>query len=127
MKYLWLIILILLAIGCKTVKYVDVPVETVRTEYVYGNTIDSIIIRDSVDRLILGDIIYINRTHAEKKSTNKVDTITRIDSIPKIVTVEKVIEVNKPPWWQKVLMWVGGIVLAILIIVVIYKIAKKIR
>lgn len=102
--------------------------ETTKTEYVYGSITDSILIKDSVDRYVFGDTVYVTITHIERQRTNKVDTITRVDSIPKIVTVEKMVEIDKkPPWWQKVLMWVGGITLAILIIIIVYKIAKMIK
>ena len=127
MKHLLWFIMVLLFVGCKSVKYVEVPMETVKTEYVYGSITDSVLIKDSVDRFIYRDTVYIIKTHVERQRTNKTDTITRIDSIPQIVTVEKIVEVNKQSWWQKALTWIGGIILAILIIILIYRIVKMIK
>lgn len=127
MKHLLWFIMVLLFVGCKSVKYVEVPMETVKTEYVYGSITDSVLIKDSVDRFIYRDTVYIIKTHVERQRTNKTDTITRIDSIPQIVTVEKIVEVNKQSWWQKALTWIGGIILAILIIILIYRIVKLIK
>lgn len=127
MKHLLWFTMVLLFVGCKSVKYVEVPMETVKTEYVYGSITDSVLIKDSVDRFIYRDTVYIIKTHVERQRTNKIDTITRIDSIPQIVTVEKIVEVNKQSWWQKALTWIGGIILAILIIILIYRIVKMIK
>ena len=56
-------ILILIMCSCSTTKFVEVPVEVpvekVRTEYIHGIKIDSVFIRDSVDRWLKGDTLYI--------------------------------------------------------------------
>ena len=58
------------------------------------------------------------------KYINKIDTIVKTDSIPKIVSVEKKVEVNHIYWWQKLLMWLGGITIVLLIIVITYRVKK---
>ena len=50
-----------------------------------------------------------------------VDTILKTDTIPKVITVEKQVEVNHIYWWQKSLMWLGGILFSCIIIFLYYK------
>ena len=126
MKKLVLIMLaILMLSACKTTtKIVEVPVEVVKKEYIYDTKIDSVYIRDSVDRWQKGDTLYITKWHTKFKYINKVDTIVKTDSIPKIVPVVKEVEVNHIYWWQKTLMWVGGILSTCIIISLIHKLKK---
>ena len=126
MKKLVLIILAILMISaCKTTtKIVEVPVEVVKKEYIHDTKIDSVYIRDSVDRWQKGDTLYITKWHTKFKYINKVDTIIKTDSIPKILSVVKEVEVNHIYWWQKVLMWVGGILSICIIISLIRKLKK---
>ena len=126
MKKLVLIMLAILMISaCKTTtKIVEVPVEVVKKEYIHDTKIDSVYIRDSVDRWQKGDTLYITKWHTKFKYINKVDTIIKTDSIPKILSVVKEVEVNHIYWWQKVLMWVGGILSICIIISLIRKLKK---
>ena len=124
-KNLLLLISLILCISCKTsTKIVEVPVEVIKKEYVHDIKIDSIYIRDSVDRWQKGDTLYITKWHTKFKYINKVDTIVKTDSIPKIVPVEKKVEVNHIYWYQKLLMWLGGITIILLIIVITYRVKK---
>lgn len=117
---------ILMLSACKTTtKIVEVPVEVVKKEYIYDTKIDSVYIRDSVDRWQKGDTLYITKWHTKFKYINKVDTIVKTDSIPKIVSVVKKVEVNHIYWWQKTLMWVGGILSTCIIISLIHKLKKR--
>ena len=103
--------------SCKTsTKIVEVPVKVIKKEYVYNTKIDSIDIRDSIDRWQKGDTLYITKWHTKLQYINKVDTITKTDSIPKIITITKETKVNYLYWWQKMLMWVGGASLLYIII-----------
>ena len=126
MKKLVLIMLAILMISaCKTTtKIVEVPVEVVKKEYIHDTKIDSVYIRDSVDRWQKGDTLYITKWHTKFKYINKIDTIIKTDSIPKILSVVKEVEVNHIYWWQKVLMWVGGILSICIIISLIRKLKK---
>ena len=124
-KLVFIMLAILMLSACKTTtKIVEVPVEVVKKEYIHDTKIDSIYIRDSVDRWQKGDTLYITKWHTKFKYINKVDTIVKTDSIPKIVPVVKEVEVNHIYWWQKVLMWVGGILSTCIIISLIHKLKK---
>ena len=124
-KLVFIILAILMLSACKTTtKIVEVPVEVVKKEYIYDTKIDSVYIRDSVDRWQKGDTLYITKWHTKFKYINKVDTIVKTDSIPKIVPVVKEVEVNHIYWWQKILMWVGGILSTCIIISLIHKLKK---
>ena len=124
-KLVFIMLAILMLSACKTTtKIVEVPVEVVKKEYIYDTKIDSVYIRDSVDRWQKGDTLYITKWHTKFKYINKVDTIVKTDSIPKIVSVVKEVEVNHIYWYQKLLMWLGGITIVLLIIVITYRVKK---
>ena len=124
-KLVFIMLAILMLSACRTsTKIVEVPVEVVKKEYIHDTKIDSVYIRDSVDRWQKGDTLYITKWHTKFKYINKVDTIVKTDSIPKIVPVVKEVEVNHIYWYQKLLMWLGGITIVLLIIVITYKVKK---
>ena len=124
-KLVFIMLTILMLSACRTsTKIVEVPVEVVKKEYIHDTKIDSIYIRDSVDRWQKGATLYITKWHTKLKYINKVDTIVKTDSIPKIVSVEKKVEVNHMYWWQKLLMWLGGITIVVVIIVITYRVKK---
>ena len=124
-KLVSIMLAILMLSACKTTtKIVEVPVEVVKKEYIHDTKIDSVYIRDSVDRWQKGDTLYITKWHTKFKYINKVDTIIKTDSIPKILSVVKEVEVNHIYWWQKVLIWVGGILSICIIISLIHKLKK---
>lgn len=118
MKQILIILLAILSLtSCKTsTKIVEVPVEVIKKEYVYNTKIDSIYIRDSIDRWQKGDTLYITKWHTKLQYINKVDTITKTDSIPKIITITKETKVNHLYWWQKMLLCIGGASLLYIII-----------
>ena len=121
-KLLFIVFTILMLMSCKTItKTVEVPVEVIKKEYIHDTKIDSIYIRDSVDRWQKGDTLYITKWHTKFKYINRVDTIIKTDSIPKIVPVVEEIEVNHIYWWQKLLMWLGGAMIAVLTVIITYK------
>ena len=138
MKRLLLIIpILLLLISCSTknkIVKVPVPVETIKTEYIHDLKIDSVFVRDSIDRWREGDTIYIYKEHTHYKYLNKTDTVIKIDTIPKIVkvkeeTIKEVekkvpVEVNHIKWYQKGLMWIGLISILLIVGFIIYKIKK---
>lgn len=125
MKKLLYIALLLSMLSCSPLKeIVEVPVEIVRTEYVHDTRIDSVYLKDSVDRYIKGDTVFIYKERTKYKYLNKTDTVVRVDSIPKIIKVEvvKEVEVNHIKWYQKAFMWIGGIMFLILTGYIIYKV-----
>ncbi len=127
MKKLLFIIPILL-ISCHSQKQViEVPVETVKYQYIYNTKIDSIYEKDSIDRWRYGDTVFIYREHTKYKYLNITDTIIKIDTIPKVVKIEtiKEVKINYIRWYQKIFMWLGCLVSLILIGYIIYKVKFK--
>lgn len=125
-KLLFVILAILMLSACKTTtKLIEVPVEVIKKEYIHDTRIDSVYVRDSIDRWQKGDTLYITKWHTKYKYINKVDTILRTDTIPKIISVEKEVEVNHIYWWQKALMWLGGIMAVLFAGIITYKIKFK--
>lgn len=127
-RILFIIPILLFLISCSTHRQiVEVPVEVVKTEYIHDTKTDSVYVKDSVDRWIKGDTVFIYKEHTKYKYLNKTDTIVKVDSIPKIINVTntEVVEVNHIKWYQKILMWVGGIATLLLTGSIIYKIKIK--
>lgn len=133
-KLLYIFIIILSLISCKT-KYVEVPIEipieTVKKEYIHDIKIDSVFIHDSIDRWFDGDTFYIYKEHTQYKYLNKIDTIHNVDSIPIIVEkkvpykVTEIKEVNVLLLWQKILIIIGVLAVTIVLIYILYLITKK--
>lgn len=115
-KLLILFVLCLLMGACTTTKYVQVPVETIKTEYIHNT--DSIYLHDSIfeKEYIKGDTVFFTKYKYKVLEKYNTDTIVKVDSIPVVVEVDKFIEVNKLHWWQETLIWLGGIYLLLLII-----------
>lgn len=127
-KLLFIIPILILLASCHSQKQiVEVPVETIKYEYIHDTKIDSVYERDSIDRWRDGDTVFIYKEHTKYKYLNKTDTVVRVDTIPKIVKVETVkeVEVNHIKWYQKTLMWIGGIMSLILTGYIIYKVKLK--
>lgn len=103
-------------VSCATTKYVDreVPVETVRTEYITKLQKDSVYIHDSIDRYIRGDTVYQMRYKYIYKYLTRTDTLVQQDTIEIPVKVTEVREVTKIKWYQSLLIWLGGITIALL-------------
>lgn len=102
--------------SCTTTKTVEVPVEKVRTEYIQNTRIDSVFMRDSVDRWMKGDTVYIYKERTRYRYINNTDTVCRTDTVTDVVTVDVVreVEVNHIKWYQKVLMSLGAIALVLM-------------
>lgn len=115
MKNLLIVLCALLLLSCSSTRTIEVPVETIKKEYIYDTKIDSIIIRDSIDRWYRNDTVYIYKERVRFKYKTRLDTIIRTDTIPKILTVEKEVKVNNIYWYQKLLMWIGSLSLVLLI------------
>lgn len=120
MKNLLIVLCILLLLSCSTTRTIEVPVETIKKEYIYDTKIDSIIVRDSIDRWYRNDTTYIYKERIRFKYKTRIDTIIRTDTIPKILTIEKEVKVNNVYWYQKLLMWIGSLSL-ILLMLYLYK------
>lgn len=120
MKKLLVVLCALLLLSCSSTRTIEVPVETIKREYIHNTRIDSIIIRDSIDRWHRNDTVYVYKERVGFKYKTKLDTIVKIDTIPKVLIVEKEVKINNIYWYQKLLMWIGSLSL-ILLIFYLYK------
>ena len=102
-----------------------VIVENTHTQHHTDIVRDTLVWRDSIYHYIKGDTVVIERWHHTQQVNKWVVTDTIRDTIPRIVTVveKQVQEVNHIYWWQKALMWLGGI----LSLLAAWKIYKAVR
>ena len=115
LKALFLLPFLTTIISCTTTKIVEVPVETIKTEYIEQVKYDSIYIMQK------GDTIYNNKVQYLYKYKYLRDTINITDTIPKIVTIKDTQYINQLYTWQKLLMVIGiGFILYWIIKLVIY-------
>ena len=121
LKTLFLLLFLTTIISCTTTKIVEVPIETIKTEYVEQIKYDSIYFKDSIYIMQKGDTIYNNKVQYLYKYKYLRDTINITDTIPKIVTVKDTQYVNQLYTWQKLLIVIGiGFILYWIIKLVIY-------
>ena len=122
LKTLFLLLFLTTIISCKTTtRIVEVPIETIKTEYVEQVKYDSIYSKDSIYIIQKGDTIYNNKVQYLYKYKYLRDTINITDTIPKIVTVKDTQYVNQLYTWQKLLIIIGiGFILYWIIKLIIY-------
>ena len=127
MKKILLLLVILSAFGCRSVVYV--PTVTVKDSLVYVNHIqkDSIYsyFHDSIYIHQKGDTVFVSKFHDTVKYRNvlKTDTVNSKYYINR----EKTLTVNVLTKFQKVMMWLGGILSLSLIIFIVLKIRGLIK
>ena len=122
LKILFFLLFLTIVISCKTTtKVVEIPVETIKTEYIEQVKYDSIYSKDSIYIMQKGDTIYNNKVQYLYKYKYLRDTINITDTIPKIVTVKDTQYINQLYTWQKILIVIGiGFILYWIIKLVIY-------
>ena len=121
LKTLFLLLLLTTIISCTTTKTIEVPIETIKTEYIEQVKYDSIYSKDSIYIMQKGDTIYNNKIQYIYKYKYLRDTINITDTIPKIVTVKDTQYINQLYTWQKLLIVIGiGFILYWIIKLVIY-------
>ena len=121
LKTLFLLLFLTTIISCTTTKIIEVPVETIKTEYIEQVKYDSIYSKDSIYIMQKGDTIYNNKVQYLYKYKYLRDTINITDTIPKIITVKDTQYVNQLYTWQKILIVIGiGFILYWIIKLVIY-------
>ena len=112
LKTLFLLLFLTTIISCTTTKIVEVPIETIKTEYIEQVKYDSIYSKDSIYIMQKGDTIYNNKIQYLYKYKYLRDTINVTDTIPKIVTIKDVQYINQLYTWQKILIVIGiGVIL----------------
>ena len=118
--------LITMCTGCTTTQYV--PVIEHKTDTVYQNKVkhDSIWQHDSVQIMIKGDSVTIDRWHTKYVSKEVHDTtyISKTDSVPVPYPVEKLVPAELT-WWQQTRLHMANIMLWALLIAVIVWIGKR--
>ena len=121
LKTLFLLLFLTTIVSCTTTKIIEVPVETIKTEYIEQVKYDSIYSKDSIYIIQKGDTIYNNKVQYLYKYKYLRDTINITDTIPKIVTVKDTQYINQLYTWQKILIVIGiGFILYWIIKLVIY-------
>ena len=109
---LFLLLLLTIITSCTSTKIVEVPVETIKTEYIEQVKYDSIYSKDSIYIMQKGDTIYNNKVQYLYKYKYLRDTINITDTVPKIVTIKDVQYINQLYTWQKILIVIGiGVIL----------------
>ena len=121
LKTLFLLLFLTTIVSCTTTKIVEVPIETIKTEYIEQIKYDSIYSKDSIYIMQKGDTIYNNKVQYLYKYKYLRDTINITDTIPKIITVKDTQYINQLYTWQKILIVIGiGFILYWIIKLVIY-------
>lgn len=124
MRYLLIALLAILAIGCRSVEYVEVvKTDTLRTHSYHR---DSVYKLDSITTIIYtqGDTIYRDREvyRYRDKIITKVDTLQQVAIREVPIIVEK-----KLTTWQAFKIEAGDWLLGLIVLVVIVKILQWIR
>lgn len=118
LAFILILCLVSVLSGCKRIEYVQVPVETVRTDTAYVSKVDrdSIYLRDSIYVMEKGDTVTVWKFRYLYRDKTVRDTIfrSRTDSIQVPVVVEK-----KLTRWQQAKLDVGGIAIGIALAAVI--------
>ena len=128
-----LLLLLMLCCSCTKriyeTKYVEQPVylhDTLRST-IYSH--DTTIVKDSIFFAINGDTIVRERYNTIERIKVAHDTIMRFVEKPvEVVSTKEVckqVEVNRIYWWQKLLMWMGGIGVLVVGIMVNKMVNKK--
>ena len=120
------VLLILFACSCRSIKYVEVPSIKTENEYIDRWHRDSVYIKDSVMVMVKGDTIVKDRWRVVWKEKLIKDTIyvSNTDTLYKVTETER--ELTK---WQRTKMSLGETMIIFIIIAVIvagFKIYKKI-
>ena len=126
LKTLFFLLFLIIVISCKTTtKVVEIPVETIKTEYIEQIKYDSIYHKDSIYIMQKGDTIYNNKVQYLYKYKYLRDTINITDTIPTIVTVKDTQYINQLYTWQKLLMVIGVVLILYWIIRLVIYIKSK--
>ena len=125
LKTLFLLLFLTTIISCTTTKIVEVPVETIKTEYIEQVKYDSIYSKDSIYIMQKGDTIYNNKVQYLYKYKYLRDTINITDTIPKIITVKDTQYINQLYAWQKILIVIGVVLILYWIIRLVIYIKSK--
>lgn len=115
MKWLPFLLVVLIVLGgCRTIRETQTEYLTVHhtdTLKEIRTQRDSIFIFNKEREYSRGDTVFIERWLYKYKDSAKTDTVYKVKTVTitqrLYYTKEK--EVNVLKWWQKALMWIGGI------------------
>lgn len=119
-KSIIFIIILIILTACTQTKYIEVPVETIKNNYINTVQKDTLIIRDSVDRWLKGDTVLITKYKYVYQTQYIHDTIIKNDTITNTVYVDKIVTINELKDYQKFLIYIG-LFSIVFIIFVLYK------
>lgn len=119
-KNIIFIIILIILTACTQTKYIEVPVETIKNNYINTVQKDTLIIRDSVDRWLKGDTVLITKYKYVYQTQYVHDTIIKNDTITNTVYVDKIVTINELKDYQKFLIYTG-LFSIVFIIFVLYK------
>lgn len=112
--------IIFFSVGCNRKVYI--PVESVRTDslYIERARVDSIVLRDSVAVIQMGDTIYITKFRDRYRYKNRTDTLYKVTT--DTIKVKELIAVDrKLSFWERLEDYMGLIFfLALVFFFVVY-------
>lgn len=126
--FLVALIISMMLMSCRTItKIQEVPVETIKTQYVDKIQYDSIYQKDSIIITQKGDTVYQTKTKYLYKYKYLKDTVNITDTIPKIVKTTEIQYINQLTSWQKWFIGIGIISILLIIIGIAYRIIKWLK
>ena len=114
----------LILASCTTTKIVEVPVETIKTQYIDKVQHDSIYIDTSTEVITINDTVYKTKIQYKYKYKYKRDTICIRDTIPKIIKVKEIEYINILTKTQKTFYWIGILVTIFGVAYIVFKFKK---
>lgn len=117
-----MLILFITLSGCKSVEFVEKPIEVKSVEYRDKLRVDSIHLHDSIYVQRLNDTVFVERFKTEFRYKLRVDTLVKIDSIP--VPYAVVERVNSLTTWQKGLQVLGYMTIGMILLGLVCLIIK---
>ena len=123
-KRIVIALMCLILASCGTTKIVEVPVETIKTQYVDRVQHDSIYIDTSTEVITINDTVYKTKIQYKYKYKYLKDTICIIDTIPKIIKVKEVEYTNILTKTQKTFYWIGILVTIFGVAYIVFKFKK---
>lgn len=119
-KNILFIVILLLLTACTQTRYIEVPVETIKNNYINTIQKDTLIIRDSIDRWLKGDTVWVTKYKYIYKTQYIHDTIIKSDTITNTIYIDKIVTINELKDYQKFLIYIGLFSICF-IIFVLYK------
>ena len=103
-----LICLAAMAVSCRTIQTVEVPVPVHDTTYITHNVHDSVWVENTTKEYVKGDTVYCYKTRVQYVERLRVDTLLTYKEKPVEVKVITTKYVEKQlAWWQKTLKYAG--------------------